>query len=86
MIRVLQYIGSLKIGGSQTFIMEIYRKIDRTVIQFDFIVFSGEEGDFCDEIKALGGRIFVSPRYFGKIMLGLPNGGIFFLKTIWNIR
>lgn len=81
MIRVLQYIGSLKIGGSQTFIMEIYRKIDRTVIQFDFIVFSGEEGDFCDEIKALGGRIFVSPRYFGKNHVGFTKWWDIFLKN-----
>ena len=38
MIRVLQYIGSLQFGGSQSFIMEVYRKIDREQVQFDFIL------------------------------------------------
>ena len=34
-IRILHMIGSLGIGGSQTFIMNIYRKIDRNKVQFD---------------------------------------------------
>ena len=37
-IRILQYVGSLNIGGSQTMIMELYRNIDHNQIQFDFIV------------------------------------------------
>jgi len=41
-IRVLQCIGSLEFGGAQSFIMEVYRKIDRNAFQFDFVVFEGE--------------------------------------------
>ena len=37
-IRILHYIGSLEMGGSQTLIMEIYRNLNRQKIQFDFIV------------------------------------------------
>ena len=40
MVRVLQYIGLLQTGGSQSFILELYRNMDRTKVQFDFIVFS----------------------------------------------
>ena len=38
MIRILQMIGSLNVGGSQTMILNIYRNIDRSRIQFDFVL------------------------------------------------
>lgn len=63
MIRVLQYIGSLQFGGSQSFIMEVYRKIDREKVQFDFITFPGETTGNYDEIIALGGKVYECPQY-----------------------
>ncbi len=63
MIRVLQYIGSLQFGGSQSFIMEVYRKIDRSQVQFDFITFPGETTGNYDEIISLGGKVFECPQY-----------------------
>ena len=66
MIRVLQYIGSLQFGGSQSFIMEVYRKIDREKVQFDFITFPGETTGNYDEIIALGGKVFECPQYSAK--------------------
>lgn len=65
MIRVLQYIGSLEMGGSQAFVMEIYRKIDKNKIQFDFITFPGERGVYYDEIRSLGGKIYECPKLRG---------------------
>ena len=47
MIRVLQCVGSLGFGGSQTFIMSVYRAIDRTKVQFDFVVFPENIKGFC---------------------------------------
>ena len=38
MIRVLQVTGVMNRGGAETMIMNLYRKIDRTKIQFDFVV------------------------------------------------
>ena len=38
MIRVLHMISSLGIGGIQAMIMNLYRKIDRSKVQFDFII------------------------------------------------
>ncbi len=66
MIRVLHYIGLLQFGGSQSFVMEIYRKIDREKFQFDFVAFSDINDEMAEEITALGGRIFQSPQYNGK--------------------
>ena len=39
-------------------IMELYKKIDKSKIQFDFIIDRENELFFCDEIKLNGGRIF----------------------------
>lgn len=59
MIRVLQNFGSLNRGGLETFVMNVYRAIDRSQIQFDFLVTA--KGDYADEIESMGGRIFVIP-------------------------
>ena len=57
MVRVLQYIGLLQTGGSQSFILELYRNMDRTKVQFDFIVFSQVNQELAREIRKLGGKI-----------------------------
>ena len=65
MIRILQMIGSLNVGGSQTMILNIYRNIDREQMQFDFILDHPDETYFADDVKALGGRIFTLPVFRG---------------------
>lgn len=62
-VRVLHMINSLHFGGSQAFIMSVYRNIDRTRLQFDFVVTPEEEKDLYEEVRKMGGRIFVCPRY-----------------------
>lgn len=61
--RILQVFGIMNRGGAETMIMNLYRNIDRNKIQFDFVVHHNEPGDYDDEIKKLGGRIFYVPRY-----------------------
>lgn len=63
MIRVLHYIGPLQFGGSQSFVMELYRKMDKSKVQFDFVTFPGEKSGNYDEIISLGGRVFECPQY-----------------------
>jgi glycosyltransferase involved in cell wall biosynthesis len=65
MIRVLQVIGRMHMGGAETMIMNIYRHIDRSKVQFDFAVHSLDSGVYDDEIKRLGGRIYYFPRFNG---------------------
>ncbi len=65
-IRILQVIGVMNRGGAETMLMNIYRNIDRSRIQFDFVVHTEEKGAFDDEIKSLGGNIFHCPKYNGK--------------------
>ena len=57
-IRVLQVLHILNRGGAEAMIMNLYRKIDRTRIQFDFLVHEPEKGFFEDEISRMGGRIY----------------------------
>jgi len=64
-IRILHVFGALDRGGAETMIMNLYRKIDRRKIQFDFIIHTKKQCDFNDEIKLLGGRIYHLPRYKG---------------------
>ncbi len=58
--RVLHVVVNMNRGGAETLIMNIYRNIDRTKIQFDFLVHK-KEGDYEAEISKLGGKIFRIP-------------------------
>ena len=63
-IRIVHVFGSLDRGGAETFVMNVYRHIDRTRIQFDFIVNETEKTyDYEPEIVSLGGRVYRVPRY-----------------------
>ena len=53
----------MNFAGTETLLMNIYRNIDRTRIQFDFAVCSSEPGDYDEEILSMGGRIIHYPRY-----------------------
>ncbi len=56
-IRILIVDGKMICGGIESFVMNIYRHIDRTKIQFDFLVHYKERFFYDDEIEALGGKI-----------------------------
>lgn len=64
-IRIVHNIASLHLGGSQAFVMNMYRNIDRSKVQFDFVVTPETKEGFYDEITNLGGKIFTCPRYKG---------------------
>ena len=61
MIKVLHYVGKMNRGGMETFIMNLYRSIDRNKIQFDFAVHGTENGDFEEEILSMGGKFYNFP-------------------------
>ena len=58
MIRVLQVVPNMHAAGLETFIMNVYRNIDRTKVQFDFLVHYEERCFYDDEIERLGGKIY----------------------------
>lgn len=61
MKRVLQVMGSLNRGGLETFVMNMYRSIDRNEIQFDFLLTQLSGGDYAEEAKSLGANIYTVP-------------------------
>lgn len=75
-IHVLHVLGGVGLGGAESRIMDLYRQMDRSEIQFDFLVHSGalnrstcrnvdqRKPEFYDEeIQALGGHIYVLPKF-----------------------
>ena len=62
-IRVMQVVGRMMGGGVEATVMNHYRHIDRSKIQFDFVIQSDSTVVPREEIKSLGGRIFVVPPY-----------------------
>ena len=58
MIRVLQVVTYMGRGGLETMLMNYYRNIDRSKVQFDFLVHRDFEADYDKEILALGGKIY----------------------------
>ncbi|WP_298737838.1 glycosyltransferase [uncultured Psychrobacter sp.] len=44
-------------AGAETMLMNLYRQVDRTRVQFDFITFTNETADYDTEILQLGGKI-----------------------------
>ena len=51
----------LGLHGIASVVMNYYRQIDRSKVQFDFIVSSQEKGAYEDEVLALGGKIYRLP-------------------------
>lgn len=60
-IRVLQVVTYMQRGGLETMLMNYYRNIDRSKVQFDFLVHRDFEADYDREILELGGKIHRLP-------------------------
>ena len=63
MIRVAQILGKMNGGGAEQVVMNYYRAIDRERVQFDFFLFKGSKYVPVEEIRELGGRLFVLPTF-----------------------
>jgi glycosyltransferase involved in cell wall biosynthesis len=59
--RILHVVGIMDCAGQETFIMNIYRNINREKLQFDFLVHTNRKGYFDKEIVELGGVIHRLP-------------------------
>ena len=63
MKRLLCIVGSMNAGGAETFLMKIYRQLDKTKYQMDFAVAVAEEGFYDKEIIKLGGKTYrITPK------------------------
>lgn len=62
-IRIAHVIGKWVGGGVESFIMNYYRNIDKSKVQFDFIIDSDSTSVPKKEIEKLGGKIIQIPPY-----------------------
>ena len=62
MVRVLQCVNNMHRAGLETMLMNYYRSIDKTCVQFDFLTHRPFRSDYDDEIESLGGKIYYAPR------------------------
>lgn len=95
-IRILQCpIGNMNVGGIENMIMQIYRNLDRSKVQFDFVIHDNETNYYEQEIIELGGRIYRIPyisqkpfehiKEFKKILLEHPEYSIVHIHTTYAI-
>lgn len=61
MKRVLHILDNLGYGGIQSFVMNVYRQIDRNQVQFDFLIHHHLKDNYEQEVEKLGGKIFCLP-------------------------
>jgi glycosyltransferase involved in cell wall biosynthesis len=62
-IRVAQVMGHMAGGGVEATILNHYRYIDKSKVQFDFVIDSDSTVVPREEIESLGGRVFTVPPY-----------------------
>lgn len=74
--RILHVNGAMNMGGAETMVMNLYRNINRSDYQFDFLYYTKEKCHFDQEIINLGGQIF---------RVKAPNPGNY-LNFIKNVR
>jgi len=69
-IRVIHIVNRMDRGGIETFLMRVYRNIDRDKVQFDFLVHRPGEGVYDEEISQLGGKIYKIEFSYNPLRLG----------------
>ena len=56
-IRVLQVMPAMDAGGMETFVMNVYRAVDRSQVQFDFLYHYDKPCFYDAEIEAWAGTL-----------------------------
>lgn len=62
-IRVCEFVGNMNGGGVEAVVMNYYRHVDRSKVQFDFVVTESSTIVPREEMEALGARVFTVPAY-----------------------
>ena len=61
MKRLLCILSGMNAGGAETFLMKVYRRIDKEKYQLDFVLNEKGKNFYEDEIVSLGGKIYKIP-------------------------
>ena len=80
-VKVLQMISSLSIGGSQSMILNVYNKMDKERVHFDFIIDHTEDTTLMETVKSMGSKVFVMPTFTGNNIIEIIKAWNSFFKT-----
>ena len=61
MERLLCLLSNMNMGGAETFLMKVFRGLDRSRYRMDFCIVLKEKCDYEDEILDLGGKVYRIP-------------------------
>lgn len=86
MIRILQSVNIMDRAGLETMLMNYYKNMDHSKIQFDFLTHRSEIGAYENEIKEMGGRVYHAPRLYPQNYPQYFKYMKNFLKSIPNIK
>lgn len=81
MVKVLQIVGGLRPAGTETWLLQVARRIDRSAIAMDFLVHGEETGGYEEELRDLGFGIVRTPMpgryaaYLRSVGAALGSGG-----------
>ena len=60
-LRVLQIVAELNVGGIQSFVIGLHNAIDKNEVQFDYLVSTREKGSLEPYVESLGAKVFHVP-------------------------
>lgn len=84
-IRVCEFVGNMNGGGVEAVVMNYYRHVDRTKVQFDWVVTDSSTIVPKDEIESLGGRVFMVPAYTHLLGFQRSSCELFRAHPEWRI-
>lgn len=68
-VRVLQIVGIAGNGGVEAVILNYYRHMDRSKVQFDFVAHKNPSENFVREVKKGGGRLYEVTPYMKNVFV-----------------
>lgn len=84
LIRVLHVTEMLSAAGIESFIMNVYRKIDREKVQFDFLLLRNQKEFYEDEVIKLGGKKYFIESKFKNTFLRIIDESFQIYKFLKN--
>lgn len=57
-IRILHYIPAFQYGGIESFVINLYKNINKDIIQFDFLIETKMDLSLKEKILAMGGQVY----------------------------
>jgi glycosyltransferase involved in cell wall biosynthesis len=84
-IRVCEFVGNMNGGGVEAVVMNYFQHVDRSKVQFDFVVTDSSTIVPRDEMEALGARVFTVPAYTQLSQFQKASHELFSTHPEWRI-